>query len=47
MKIHELTRWRMGSTVGDIGMQQFRNAQPFDIEDKDPQGFMRPAPECT
>jgi ribosomal protein S18 len=40
-----LTRWRMGSTVGDVAMQQFRNAQPFDIEEKDPQGFMRPAPE--
>ncbi|CCW60095.1 unnamed protein product [Phytomonas sp. EM1] len=40
-----LTRWRMGDTVGDLALQQFRNAQPFDIEDKDPQGFQRPAPE--
>lgn len=40
-----LTRWRMGDTVGDIAIQQFRNAQPFDIEDKDPQGFQRPSPE--
>lgn len=40
-----LTRWRMGDTVGDVAIQQFRNAQPFDIEDKDPQGFQRPTPE--
>lgn len=40
-----LTRWRLGDTVGDIAIQQFRNAQPFDIEDKDPQGFQRPSPE--
>lgn len=40
-----LTRWRMGDTVGDLAIQQFRNAQPFDVEDKDPQGFRRPAPE--
>ncbi|KAH9581993.1 hypothetical protein LSM04_002164 [Trypanosoma melophagium] len=30
---------------GDIALQQFRNAQPFDIEDKDPQGMQRPSPE--
>ncbi|EKG03934.1 hypothetical protein TCSYLVIO_005011 [Trypanosoma cruzi] len=40
-----LTRWRTGETVGDIALQQFRNAQPFDIEDKDPQGMQRPSPE--
>jgi ribosomal protein S18 len=40
-----LTRWRMGETVGDIALQQFRNAQPFDMEDKDPQGLQRPAPD--
>lgn len=40
-----LTRWRVGDTVGDVAMQQFRNAQPFDVEDKDPQGFNRPSPE--
>lgn len=40
-----LARWRRGDTVGDVGMQQFRNAQPFDVEDKDPQGFERPTPE--
>ncbi|KAG5464059.1 hypothetical protein LSCM1_00239 [Leishmania martiniquensis] len=40
-----LTRWRMGDTVGDVAIQQFRNAQPFDMEDKDPQGFQRPAPD--
>lgn len=40
-----LTRWRMGDTVGDIALQQFRNAQPFDIDEKDPDGFKRPSPE--
>lgn len=40
-----LTRWRMGDTVGDIALQQFRNAQPFDIDEKDPQGFQSPSPE--
>ncbi|RNF05402.1 putative kinteoplast poly(A) polymerase complex 1 subunit [Trypanosoma rangeli] len=40
-----LTRWRTGETVGDIALQQFRNAQPFDIEDKDSQGMQRPSPE--
>ncbi|EAN78098.1 Mitochondrial ribosomal protein S18, putative [Trypanosoma equiperdum] len=43
--ITNLSRWRTGETVGDIAMQQFRNAQPFDIEDKDPQGVQRPSPE--
>lgn len=43
--IANLTRWRMGETVGDIALQQFRNAQPFDIEEKDPQGFQRPSPD--
>lgn len=40
-----LTRWRTGDTVGDLAIQQFRNAQPFDVDEKDPQGFQRPAPE--
>ncbi|KAG8346359.1 hypothetical protein ERJ75_000983000 [Trypanosoma vivax] len=43
--IANLARWRMGETVGDVAIQQFRNAQPFDIEDKDPQGMQRPSPE--
>ncbi|CUG93241.1 Hypothetical protein, putative [Bodo saltans] len=40
-----LQRWRVGETVGDISLQQFRNVQPFDIEDKDPQGFEKPSAE--
>ena len=40
-----LTRWRQGDTIGDIALQQFRAAQPFDLEDKDSQGFKRPLPE--
>lgn len=40
-----LQRWRVGETVGDIALQQFRGAQPFDIEDKDPQGFEKPSAE--
>lgn len=40
-----LQRWRVGDTVGDIALQQFRGAQPFDIENKDPNGFERPSAE--
>ncbi|EPY42651.1 hypothetical protein AGDE_01272 [Angomonas deanei] len=40
-----LTRWRMGDTVGDIALQQFRNAQPFQLEPSDPEGRQRPEPE--
>jgi ribosomal protein S18 len=40
-----LTRWRQGDTIGDVALQQFRGAQPFDLEEKDPQGRNRPLPE--
>lgn len=40
-----LQRWRVGETVGDIALQQFKGAQPFDIEDKDPNGFEKPSAE--
>jgi len=43
--ISNLQRWRLGETIGDVALQQFRGAQPFDIEDRDPQGFEKPAPE--
>jgi len=43
--IANLVRWKDGDTVGDIGLQQFRMAQPFDVDDKDPQGFSRPDSE--
>ncbi|EPY29806.1 hypothetical protein AGDE_09805 [Angomonas deanei] len=35
----------MGDTVGDIALQQFRNAQPFQLEPSDPEGRQRPEPE--
>lgn len=40
-----LTRWRMGDTVGDVALQQFRNAQPFQQEEADSDGYKRPPPE--
>lgn len=40
-----LTRWRTGDTVGDVALQQFRNAQPFQLEQDDPEGYQRPSPE--
>lgn len=40
-----LTRWRHGDTVGDVGLQQFRSTQPFDLMLDDEQGFKKPEPE--
>lgn len=43
--LQNLDRWRFGDTVGDVGLQQFRGAQPFILENEDEYGLKRLTPE--
>lgn len=43
--IGNLTRWRQGDLVGDLALQQFKNAQPHIIDQADEDGQNRPDPE--
>ncbi len=43
--IANLSRWRHGELVGDVALQQFKDAQPHLLERPDTQGFSTPAPE--
>ena len=40
-----LNRWRTGELTGDIGLQQFRNAQPHPLMEKDEHSFATPDAE--
>jgi ribosomal protein S18 len=40
-----VSRWRYGDTIGDVDLQQFKNAQPHILDREDEQGFKAPPPE--